>query len=59
MEEIETKIKIVIEMLQSEIAWDYQRYKSSTEDKPINAFVSRNTALDKAKEFIHNEVTKL
>ena len=56
---IQTKIKVVVEMLQSEIAWDYQRYKSSTEEKPINSFVSRNIALEKAKELIQEEINKL
>ena len=34
MEEIENKIDIVIKMLQSEVAWEYQRHKSHS--KRIN-----------------------
>ena len=38
-------------MLISEIAWEYQRLKSS-EPKSIDAFVARNVAKDKAKELM-------
>lgn len=58
MEEIEKKINIVLEMLQSEIAWEYQRLKSS-EPKSIDAFVARNTAKAKAKELIQTKVEAL
>ena len=58
MEEIENKIKIVLEMLQSEIAWEYQRLKSS-EPKSIDAFVARNVAKDKAKELILDKIKNL
>ena len=58
MEEIENKIQIVLEMLQSEIAWEYQRLKSS-EPKSIDAFVARNVAKDKAKELILAKVENL
>jgi len=58
MEEIEKKINIVLEMLQSEIAWEYQRLKSS-EPKSIDAFVARNVAKAKAKELILTKVEAL
>tara|TARA_A100001015_G_scaffold317537_1_gene434789 strand:- start:45 stop:221 length:177 start_codon:yes stop_codon:yes gene_type:complete len=58
MEEIEKKINIVLEMLQSEIAWEYQRLKSS-EPKSIDAFVARNIAKAKAKELIQTKVEAL
>ena len=59
MEEIEHKIKVVVEMLRNDIASEYQRYKSATEEKPINAFVSRNAALEKAKDLIQTEQINL
>ena len=58
MDEIQQKIKIVLEMLQSEIAWEYQRLKSS-EPKSIDAFVARNVAKAKAKELIQTKVESL
>ena len=58
MEEIEKKINIVLEMLQSEIAWEYQRLKSS-EPKSIDAFVARNVAKAKPKELILTKVEAL
>lgn len=58
MEEIEKKINIVLEMLQSEIAWEYQRLKSS-EPKSIDAFVARNAAKAKAKELILTKMEAL
>lgn len=58
MDEINQKIKIVLEMLQSEIAWEYQRLKSS-EPKSIDAFVARNVAKDKAKELIQARIDSL
>ncbi len=58
MDEIQQKIKIVLEMLQSEIAWEYQRLKSS-EPKSIDAFVARNVAKAKAKELIQTRVESL
>ena len=58
MNEIQQKIKIVLEMLQSEIAWEYQRLKSS-EPKSIDAFVARNVAKAKAKELIQTKVESL
>ena len=58
MEEIENKIQIVLEMLQSEIAWEYQRLKSS-EPKSIDAFVARNVAKNKAKELILDKLKSL
>ena len=58
MDEIQNKITIVLEMLQSEIAWEYQRLKSS-EPKSIDAFVARNVAKDKAKELIQAKVDSL
>ena len=58
MEEIEKKINIVLEMLQSEIAWEYQRLKSS-ELKSIDAFIARNAAKAKAKELIQTKVEAL
>lgn len=58
MEEIENKIQIVLEMLQSEIAWEYQRLKSS-EPKSIDAFVARNVAKGKAKELILDKIKSL
>ena len=58
MDEINQKIKIVLEMLQSEIAWEYQRLKSS-EPKSIDAFVARNVAKDKAKELIQAKIDTL
>ena len=45
-------------MLQSEIAWEYQRLKSS-EPKSIDAFIARNVAKDKAKELILAKVESL
>ncbi len=59
MEEIENKIKVVIEMLQSDIAWEYQRFKSHNEEKSINSFVSREAALSAAKKMISEEITNL
>ena len=58
MEKIENKIQIVLEMLQSEIAWEYQRLKSS-EPKSIDAFVARNVAKGKAKELILDKIKSL
>lgn len=58
MEEIENKVNIVLEMLQSEIAWEYQRLKSS-EPKSIDAFVARNVAKEKAKEIIQEKLNLL
>ena len=58
MEKIENKIQIVLEMLQSEIAWEYQRLKSS-EPKSIDAFVARNVAKVKAKELILDKIKSL
>ena len=58
MDEIQNKITVVLEMLQSEIAWEYQRLKSS-EPKSIDAFVARNVAKDKAKELIQAKVDSL
>lgn len=45
-------------MLQSEIAWDYQRYMSS-EPKSIDAFVARNVAKAKAKDLIQSKIDLL
>lgn len=59
MEEIEKKIDVVLEMLQSEIAWAYQRHKSHTEEKTINSFVSRADALKSSKELIANRLETL
>lgn len=59
MEELENKIKVVLEMLQSEIAWGYQRHKSSTESAPIKAFVSRNKSLEEAKSLIQKQINDL
>jgi hypothetical protein len=59
MEEIENKIKVVLNMLLSDTAWSYQRYKSHTEEKSINSFVSRTKSLSKAKEMVENELTNL
>lgn len=58
MEDIENKIEIVLKMLQSEIAWDYQRYMSS-EPKSIDAFVARNVAKAKAKDLIQSKIDLL
>ena len=58
MDEIQNKITVVLEMLQSEIAWEYQKLKSS-EPKSIDAFVARNVAKDKAKELIQAKVDSL
>jgi len=57
MDEINNKIDTVLEMLISETAWAYQRHKSHTEEKSINSFVSRSTALEKAKELIKNRIS--
>jgi hypothetical protein len=59
MVEIENKIKVVLRMLLSDTAWEYQRFKSHNEEKSINSFVARNTALSKAKEMIEKELTNL
>jgi len=59
MVEIENKIKVVLRMLLSDTAWEYQRFKSHNEEKSINSFVARNTALLKAKEMIEKELTNL
>ena len=56
MDDINKKIETVLEMLISETAWAYQRHKSHTEEKSINAFVSRSTALEKAKELIKDKL---
>jgi hypothetical protein len=55
MDEINKKIEIVLDMLISETAWEYQRVKSS-EPKSIDAFISRNAAIDKAKELIKKQL---
>lgn len=55
MEEIENKVDVVLEMLISEIAWEYQRLKSS-EPKSIDAFVARNVAKEKAKEIVRKKL---
>ena len=44
MEEIEKQVDVVLNMLVSETAWSYQRHKSHTEEKSIDAFVARNVA---------------
>lgn len=54
--ELENKAKVVLDMLQSELAWEYQRFKSSTESSPIKAFVSRNAALEEAKKIIQKQL---
>ena len=54
--ELENKAKIVLDMLQSELAWEYQRFKGSTESAPIKAFISRNAALDEAKKIIQTQL---
>jgi hypothetical protein len=59
MLEIENKIKVVLRMLLSDTAWEYQRFKSHNEEKSINSFVARNTALSKAKEMVEKELTNL
>ena len=59
MVEIENKIKVVLRMLLSDTAWEYQRFKSHNEEKSINSFVARNTALSKAKEMVEKELTNL
>jgi hypothetical protein len=56
MDEINKKIETVLEMLISETAWAYQRHKSHTEEKSINAFVSRSTALEKSKQLIREKL---
>tara|TARA_Y100000361_G_scaffold134032_1_gene132782 strand:- start:485 stop:658 length:174 start_codon:yes stop_codon:yes gene_type:complete len=55
MDELNKKIEIVLDMLISETAWEYQRLKSS-EPKSIDAFVARNVAKDKAKELIKKQL---
>jgi hypothetical protein len=55
MEEIEHKVDVVLEMLINEIAWEYQRLKSS-EPKSIDAFVARNVAKEKAKEIVRKKL---
>ena len=55
MEEIENKVDVVLEMLISETAWEYQRLKSS-EPKSIDAFVARNVAKEKAKEIVRKKL---
>ena len=57
--EIENKAKVVLEMLQSELAWEYQRLKGSTESAPIKAFVSRNSALEEAKKIIQAQLENM
>ena len=59
MEDIEKKIEVLLEMLQSETAWAYQRYKSHTEEKSIDSFVSRSVAKAKAKEMIQEKLDLL
>lgn len=59
MEEIENKIKVVVEMLHSDIAWEYQRFKSHNEEKSINSFVSREAALSVAKKMILEQLDRL
>ena len=59
MVEIENKIKVVLRMLLSDTAWEYQRFKSHSEEKSVNSFVARNTALSKAKEMVEKELTNL
>jgi len=52
MEEIEKQIDVVLKMLQSDVAWSYQRHKSHTEKKSIDSFVSRSDALMNTKKII-------
>jgi hypothetical protein len=59
MEEIEKNIDVVLEMLLSESAWAYQRHKSHTEEKSIDAFVARNIAKREAKQIIQNRLELL
>ena len=59
MEEIEKKIEVVLEMLQSDIAWVYQRLTSHTAEKSFNSFVSRADALKNSKELIANKLETL
>tara|TARA_R110002012_G_scaffold321637_1_gene550265 strand:+ start:1479 stop:1658 length:180 start_codon:yes stop_codon:yes gene_type:complete len=59
MEEIEKKIEVVLNMLISETAWAYQRHESHTQEKSIDAFVSRSSALEKSKSLIQNKLELL
>ena len=59
MEEIEKQVDVVLNMLVSETAWSYQRHKSQTEEKSIDAFVARNVAKRAAKEIIQNRLELL
>ena len=59
MEEIEKNIDVVLEMLLSESACAYQRHKSHTEEKSIDAFVSRSAAKREAKQLIQNRLELL
>ena len=58
MDEINKKIEIVLDMLISETAWAYQRHKSHTEKKSIDAFIARNVALNKSKELIKEKLNE-
>ena len=59
MDEIHQKIEIVLEMLQSDVAWAYQRHKSHTEEKSIDSFVARNAAMEEAKKLIISKISNL
>ena len=59
MDEIHQKIEIVLKMLQSDVAWAYQRHKSHTEEKSIDSFVARNSAMEEAKKLIISKISNL
>ena len=59
MEEIENKIEIVLKMLLSDYAYQYQKHKHETEEKVINAVVSRRAAMEEVHKIIYNKTLEL
>ena len=59
MEEIENKIDIVLKMLLSDCAYQYQRYKHETEEKVVNAVISRRAAMEEVHKIIYNKTLEL
>ena len=59
MDEIENKIDIVLKMLLSDCAYQYQKHKHETEEKVVNAIVSRRKALEEVHKIIYNKTIDL
>ena len=59
MEEIEKQIDIVLRMLLSDCAYQYQKHKHETEEKVVNAVVSRRASLEEIHKIIYNKTLEL